>query len=312
MAIYDVDGNAIIVSSGNFINVKDYGAKGNGTADDASAIQSALNAVRTDGGIVFFPTGTYKISTALIFYSNQTLWFENGATLLQGAEINNLLRSYNVSDVGNYDGVHDCIIYGATFDGGNYETNNTLVGIAHTKNIVFENCTFKNAYGSWHNLEINSSYNIKVINCKFEGLRKNADGGEMIQIDGAHDAGVYPWSGTSYDGTVSQYIDICGCMFSDNTISPAIGNHTNMAHKFVKIHDCVFEGLTSSRGAINFVSQMTNIDIYDNTFNGCTIGVGTSGATYYIHDNRFVDATTAISGSASVSHANMINGTYTA
>lgn len=41
-------------------------------------------------------------------------------------------------------------------------------------------------------------------------------------------------------------------------------------------------------------------------------GVGSSGATYYIRNNRFVDATTAISGSTSVAHANMINGTYTA
>ena len=57
---------------------------------------------------------------------------------------------------------------------------------------------------------------------------------------------------------------------------------------------------------------LSQLDIYNNTFKGCTIGIGTSGATYYIHDNSFVDATTAISGSASVAHANMINGTYTA
>lgn len=60
------------------------------------------------------------------------------------------------------------------------------------------------------------------------------------------------------------------------------------------------------------ITDTTNVDIYNNTFNDCEIGVGSYGSTYYIHDNRFVGVTTAIDGSTSVAHANMINGTYTA
>lgn len=307
MAIYN-DGKILMPS----VSVTEYGAVGNGVANDVTAIQNALDAV-SDGGTILFPIGTYKINSALLFYSNQTLLFEDGATILQGVgTMDNLLRTYSESTWTGYNGVHDCVIRGGTFDGGTYTTNNTLVGISHAKNITFENCTFKNAYGTWHNLEINSSYNVKVINCDFEGSRKTGINGEMLQIDGAGSASYYPWENVNMDGTVSKYIDIEGCIFHDSTVVPAIGNHSNMAHKFVRIHDCIFDGLTSSRGAINFVSNMTDIDIYDNTFNGCTTGIGSSGATYYIHGNRFVDATTAISGSASVAHANMINGTYTA
>ena len=171
---------------------------------------------------------------------------------------------------------------------------------------------FKNAYGNWHNLEINSSYNVKVINCEFEGSRKTGQNGEMLQIDGAGSSSYYPWSNVKIDNTVSEYIDIHGCIFHDSTVVPAIGNHSNMAHKFVRVHDCIFDGLTSSRGALNFVSNMSDIDIYDNTFNGCDIGIGSSGATYYVHDNRFVNVTTAISGTASISHNNMINGSFVA
>lgn len=309
MSIYNKSGNIIMPS----ISVTEYGAKGDGTTNDATAIQSALDAVSSSGGVILFPKGTYKINTSLLFYSNQTLWFEDGATILQGVgTMNNLLRTYSESTWTEYNGVHDCLIYGAVFDGGAYTTDNTLVGTSHAKNITFENCTFKNAYGTWHNLEINSSYNVKVINCDFEGSRKTGVNGEMLQIDGAGSASYYPWDDVNIDNTVSKYIDISGCYFHDSTVVPAIGNHSNMAHKFVRIHDCIFDGLTSSRGAINFVSNMTDIDIHDNTFNGCTTGIGSSGATYYIHDNRFVDATTAISGSTSVAHANMINGTYTA
>jgi hypothetical protein len=310
MRIYDINGNAIPISA--FISVKDYGAIGDGTADDAQAIQSALNALRDSGGIIYFPVGTYKVSTAVLFYSNQTLWFENGATLMQSAEIDNILRSYCKTDYTGYTGTHDCLIYGATFDGGAFTTNNTLAAVGHTKNIIFENCIFKNAYGTYHNLEINSSYNVKVINCDFEGSRKNGQNAELIQIDGSLSGIVYPWTGFNVDHTVSKYIDIDGCIFHDDTISPAIGNHADAAHDFIKIHNCIFDGFTSGRGAIEFTSSVQNVDIYGNTFNGCTKGIGSSGATYYIHDNRFVGATTAISGSASVAHANMINGTYTA
>ena len=249
----------------------------------------------------------------MIFYSNQTLWFETGAVLRQGDSIDNLLMSYCGSSVTGYNGTHDCLIYGATFDGNSYTTNNTLVGIVHAKNITFENCTFKNAYGTWHNLEINSSYNVKVINCDFEGSRKTGQNGCMIQIDAINNADTWPWSDNrgSIDSTVSTYIEICGSIFHDDTVSPAIGNHSAATDTYIRIYDCVFDGLTGSRGAINFQSA-SNVDIYDNTFKGCTTGIGSYGVTYYIHDNRFVDATTAISGSASVAHANMINGTYTA
>ena len=46
-------------------DVRDYGAAGDGVTDDASAIQSAIEAAEADGGIVFFPPGTYLIQTTL-------------------------------------------------------------------------------------------------------------------------------------------------------------------------------------------------------------------------------------------------------
>lgn len=46
------------------VSVTEYGAIGDGVADDAAAIQRAIDAV-IDGGTVTFPAGSYKISTAL-------------------------------------------------------------------------------------------------------------------------------------------------------------------------------------------------------------------------------------------------------
>jgi hypothetical protein len=59
---------AISTHSAGMFNVKDYGAVGNGVADDYAACQAAVNAATAaggGGGIVFFPPGTYKLSVGL-------------------------------------------------------------------------------------------------------------------------------------------------------------------------------------------------------------------------------------------------------
>jgi len=47
--------------SGRSVNVREFGAKGDGVADDTRAIQSAINAARA-GETIYFPSGTYRVS----------------------------------------------------------------------------------------------------------------------------------------------------------------------------------------------------------------------------------------------------------
>jgi len=50
------------------VNVKQFGAIGNGIADDTVAIQAAINALlAASGGSLYFPSGTYKIASTLLF-----------------------------------------------------------------------------------------------------------------------------------------------------------------------------------------------------------------------------------------------------
>lgn len=59
--------HAITPKEAGFIDVKvDYGAAGNGTTNDWSAIQNALNAAETQGTAVFLPAGDYLVDKQLI------------------------------------------------------------------------------------------------------------------------------------------------------------------------------------------------------------------------------------------------------
>lgn len=53
------------------VNVKDFGAVGDGVADDTAAIQAALN--QAENGSLFFPIGTYRITSYLRIKSNTSV-----------------------------------------------------------------------------------------------------------------------------------------------------------------------------------------------------------------------------------------------
>ena len=55
------------------VSVKDFGAVGDGIADDTVAIQAALNCFSSLGGTVFFPRGDYKITAPLVMKSRITV-----------------------------------------------------------------------------------------------------------------------------------------------------------------------------------------------------------------------------------------------
>src|SRR3990167_4982519 len=62
-------------------NVKDYGAKGDGTTNDRTALFDADAAVPSTGGDIYLPPGTYLVNSNLTFNAKSRILRANGATL---------------------------------------------------------------------------------------------------------------------------------------------------------------------------------------------------------------------------------------
>ena len=115
---YMESGIAASVSRGELVlNVKDYGAVGDGSTDDTAAIQSALNVA--GGKTVFLPAATYMINANADSTNHIGLKMTQAATKLVLAEgavlkvITNNLTNYALLSVT----AADCVIEGGTFLG---------------------------------------------------------------------------------------------------------------------------------------------------------------------------------------------------
>lgn len=268
----------------NFLNIgqiKDIYA--DGVHDDTNAIQACLDKMK-DGGTIYFPDGTYLISSCLIFYSNQHLKFSDKAVLLrsaQGDEITRyMLASYSEPEIGKYDGTHNVVISGGIFDGNSATDEKlTIMNAVHCSDITIKNCRF--THGSlWHYIELNSTRNALISDCIFDGttytaIRDNLTS-ELVQID-APRTGTY---GPVYNCN-GELIDFCpdntpctdikfkSCIFKCGGF-PAIGHHGNDAHNNIKISDNIFTGLSgignNSRGFVAFIEKTHDVEITDNAF----------------------------------------------
>lgn len=92
------------------VSVKDFGAIGNGVADDTASIQGALNSV-SPGGSVYVPPGNYRISAPLTLSTALTIYGANEAgTIITNYGNSNALqasgsRNITIRDLEIFDGI---------------------------------------------------------------------------------------------------------------------------------------------------------------------------------------------------------------
>ena len=147
------------------INVTDHGATGNGTTDDTAAINRALAAVPNGpaptptGAIVYFPAGTYLISSPLIRLASWTRCVGEGKSattiLVNPADWADFVSPTNptlgfVFDITSTS-VTDCSVMDLTINGraGGMEnpTLNYAGGIYCTEREIIERVSFLDIWG---------------------------------------------------------------------------------------------------------------------------------------------------------------------
>lgn len=158
-----------VANRDNWFNASDFGAIGNGVADDTSAIQAAINACQNaGGGVVLLSQGTFRTTSALQITANvRVVLMAWGATLLPAANIDGVFVSQNNGATSN-----GCEIYGLTINGQN---NVGTVGIrvrdtdrCALRNVRIINCATGHQVEQFavsHWAEENSLEDVFIWNC---------------------------------------------------------------------------------------------------------------------------------------------------
>lgn len=271
-------------AAAQMFNVVSFGAVGNGTTMNTSAIQAAIDSCHnTGGGMVYFPSGNFLTSTLKI-KSNVTIYIDSGATITGSANIsdypviNPQIKSYtdNYSQRSIFyaEGQHNIAFKGRGTVHGNGQSLTMLVDkdnrpfgfrIISCSNVTYDGLQLRHS-GFWmmHNLDIDTLVikNLNIINQNLgNGDGVNIDGCRHVLVDSIYadcnddpvvikaTSGVAPVNG----------VEIRNCKVATYSRALKIGTETYGNISNVHVHDC--EVFLSSAGP------------FPNTPAGCGINI---------------------------------------
>ena len=160
---------------GQVFNVKAYGAKGDGTTDDSAAINEAYQAATAVKGTVYFPCGTYKITSAIADSGPVSWQGENrGCVTLQIPAAS----AFDVFDVTSGNVSFKNLTIDA--NGSSSASYGVLMTGAPLDHITFDHVTVENAGGwcaSWGNSTASAVSDLLVTNSTFTGCGAPSFGG---------------------------------------------------------------------------------------------------------------------------------------
>jgi hypothetical protein len=188
-------------------NVKDFGAIGNGVADDRESIQRAIDACAAQGGgDVFFPAGTYLLKSSgsnafCIKLANKVrLVGESraGSILKQDKNLAPSVRLVQIES-------NDCSLSNLTLDGN--KTNQSIneqrhgIFVINTKYLTIENVTSQNFTGDGFYIGSN------VSQVTFSNVLATLNGRNGITLAGSGNISDIKITNSSITGNAVQQID---------------------------------------------------------------------------------------------------------
>lgn len=237
----DLATRGVVVGKGELVlNVKDYGAVGNGTTDNTVAFQAALDAlVAGGGGTLFVPPGRYVVCsgptetrTPITLKNPPNQFIEvvgYGAVLTKtdSATFRAMFVSNNRASTtpGYGAGANNYTFRGIRFE-GNFAANASICVFAfnHARNVLIEDCTFWQLHGnSGHVMDLGGCEEITVRDCEFYGWEHVGAStvAEAIQVDtsqrGANTSGI-DITVSQFSGVTSRDITVEHCRFYPLTV----------------------------------------------------------------------------------------------
>lgn len=254
------------------LNVKSFGALGNGAALDTKSIQNAINkaASYADGGTLIFPEGQYHTGS-LTLKNNVHLHFEQGATLL---------GSTNIYDYQSHDGmVHSLLeanrckniaISGpGSIDGRGRELALNINDLHHRGvrvepdfNDRRNRSRHRPSVIAFHHCEDIKLYDINIKNSA--GWVQHYAGCRYLEIDNMKVESDAFWNNDGIDINDCENVKITGCFVNaaDDAICLKSTTGGQFHNNHVYISDCV---LRSSSNGIKFGTEsmwgFTNVEI---------------------------------------------------
>lgn len=223
------------------VNVKKWGAVGDGTTDDTSAITTAIADVNTNGGTLFFPAGTYKVTSTIDLSSYSLLSWEGG----------------HLGPIGLISGVHPpCVVIdGSSMSSGACVSSDRAGG---TANYTIRNIVFK---GKDQGFKLKDAGGSRFENCGFICTTTGADSCGLLQLN----------------SFVTNY-DYCAFHSASNTL-PAVrmrGDNTaiNVNSSSGTFRDCWF-----FTGGVQFEANVTPTNGGTGIFHNCIIENSTMALT---------------------------------
>lgn len=309
--VFNINGDALYM---NFVTPELYGAIGDGTTDDTTALQNAIN----QKGLIKFASGkNYKITSTLRL-KKDTILDLNGATITSTAK--RMLFNFLTTDTFTaYNGNGNITIENGTLIGGS-------IAFGHGENIKFENVTFLNCMND-HIMEVCACKNYVVESCRFIGMADSRTSVyEYINLDMAiHGAFPHLPDGSAfYDGMKNDGVKVNNCYFSlgegafaygFNAMGVHGGGGVSTPHKNITFTNNTVKGFTGCGFRAN---DMQNVYIFGNNIDvsgdGIRVGDVVQSANVLIKANVISASGTAITkGNNSTvyqSADNDVNPTY--
>jgi hypothetical protein len=286
--------------TGDFFNVKSFGATGDGTTDDSAAINAAIDAATgVGGGTVYFPYGTYRLLSAISslndrgvrllgVYGDGLMTTGVGAVLVNdtgGAALN-----VNNAVVRGQSTVIErlAIIDGTT--GGTYS-----IQLTGTYQVLVTNCAFETP------LLLTSTRDTTIDRCYFTGTAGGYVQLSSAAIDTIIRDSNFDGSGGSSSCIASADSEITGLRLVNNQAVSLSGTFLGLTQASNKVTNLHIEGnhITSTTGetvtaskalidlAGSFADAFDGVSIENNYFNwdAATYTWGIKGA--YVNNSTF-------------------------